>query len=97
MDNKIFNLLEKMYLELQDVKVELQGVKTEVKQNSNHILRLEDKMENKFGALFDNREVTNEKLENIDTKVDNISSDISIIKMITTKNWNDIDFLKRAK
>ena len=54
-------------------------------------------MENKFGALLDSREVINEKLENIDTKVDSISSDISIIKMITSKNWNDIDFLKRAK
>jgi hypothetical protein len=50
-----------------------------------------------LGGLFDNREVTNEKLTDIDIKVDNISSDLSIIKMITTKNWTDIDFLKKAK
>jgi septation ring formation regulator EzrA len=101
MDEKVFTLLEKMYGELtgkiDGIGNELQELKTEVKQNSNHILRLEDKVENKFGALFDNREVTNEKLDAIDTKVDTISSDLSIIKMITTKNWNDIDFLKRAK
>lgn len=97
MDDKIFNLLEKMYLELQEVKTDVKEVKTEVQHNSNHILRLEDKIENKFGALFDNRELTNEKLDNIDTKVDSITSDLSIVKMITSKNWTDIDFLKKAK
>jgi tetrahydromethanopterin S-methyltransferase subunit G len=90
MDEKVFNLLEKMYLELtgkiDGISTELQEVKTEVKQNSNHILRLEYKVENKFGALFDARETTNEKLDTIDTKVDNVASDLSIIKMITTKN-----------
>ena len=111
MDEKTFEFLEKILTEVQGVKQELQEVKNEVKevktdlkevknevkQNSNHILRLEDKMENKFGALFDNREVTNEKLDSIETKVDDVARSVINIELITSKNWNDIAILKKAK
>lgn len=90
MENKIYDLMEKMYVELQEVKAE-------VKQNSNHILRLENKMDEKFAALFDGRQGTNEKLDEINDKVDGISSDVSSIELITSKNWHDVAVLKKAK
>jgi len=54
MDDKEFNLLEKIYVELQETKKEL---KADIQSNSNHIIRLENEFHDKFGALIDELKV----------------------------------------
>ncbi|MHB1392352.1 MAG: hypothetical protein ACYCYE_04595 [Clostridia bacterium] len=46
MDDKVLDLLEKVYIELQDTK-------KEVKSANSHIIRLEDEFHKKIGILSD--------------------------------------------
>ncbi|QZY55575.1 hypothetical protein [Crassaminicella profunda] len=65
-NNKIINLLEKIYVELQETKKEL---KYEIGENRKSIKKLETTIESeisdKIRALYDSREVVNDKLETI--------------------------------
>lgn len=56
MSDKTFELLEKMYVEFSS-KFENLGMG--VKENSKEILKLENEISNKFGALFDAHNTTN--------------------------------------
>lgn len=97
MEDKTFELMEKMYAEMQTIKTDLQEVKTEVKQNSNHILRLENKMDEKLLALFDANTQMNQKLNDVTSGVEKISDDVSSIELITSKNWHDVAALKKVR
>ncbi len=87
MNDKIMDLLDKMYIEIQGTKKEfkidilklenhLQDTKKELKQeitqNRNDILRLENTMHDKFGVLFDGHKSINEVLYYIKDKLEDI-------------------------
>jgi cell division septum initiation protein DivIVA len=85
--DKIYDLVEKVYIELQDTKKDLGGrisnldtrvsnLESEVKKNSNHIVRMENEMSNKFGILFDFQKSTDEHFNNIEDKLESISSKV---------------------
>lgn len=104
-DNKMFDLMEKMYSELQSTKKEMQEGFKEVKgeiaenrnaivkleskvtENNNAIVKLESKIESeisdKVRGLFDAREVTNDKLDRIDEKLDGLQVDVNSLTIKT--------------
>ena len=51
--DQVFNLLEKVYFEVQEVKSELKQTKEEVQRNRYHIIRLENEVKVKFSAMSD--------------------------------------------
>ncbi|NLY44673.1 MAG: hypothetical protein GX053_01580 [Tissierella sp.] len=79
MDEKIFELLEILYTEVQDIKSnmatkdELANVEQNLKQE---IVRLEDKMDANHKALYDGYKLTYEKLEVLQEEVDEINEKI---------------------
>ncbi|MGE4282248.1 MAG: hypothetical protein AB7G87_00865 [Clostridia bacterium] len=80
MDDRLYDLLEKVYIELQEVKTDvkenqkhIKENEKHIKENQKHILRFEDNFSNKVSALFDAQSMTNERLDRIEQKVDTLS------------------------
>lgn len=80
MDNKVHDLLGKVYIELQDTK-------KEVKSANNHIIRLEDEFHKKVGILSDEvslvrKDITSVKgkLEVIEGKIDKHDIKVQVIE-----------------
>lgn len=79
MDEKIFELLEMLYTEVQDIKSnmatkdELANVEQNLKQE---IVRLENKMDANHRALYDGYQLTYEKLEVLQEEVDEMNEKI---------------------
>lgn len=81
MDEKVFDLLEKMYVELQKMKATM--------ATKNDIVKLEVKMEDNFKALYDGyaqntEKITEmrEKLDNLTDKVDNQEIKLQVLKSV---------------
>ena len=79
MEDKIFDLLEKVYIELQQTKKELKGELSGVKDDlsglkddlsgvKNRLILLENSVAAKISSLFEAQMITNEKLAGIDEK-----------------------------
>jgi len=68
-NSEMMNLLEKIYLELQQTKKEL---KNEISENRKSIIKLESIIESeisdKIRGLYDSREVINDKLDVLDER-----------------------------
>ncbi len=84
--------------EIQDVRTEL---KAEIQENRKSILRIETKIESeisdKIRALYDGREVTNDKLEKISGNIEDIKETLSNVELITASNWRDLTKLKSIR
>ena len=57
MDDKIFDLLEKMYVEIQEMKANM-VTKDDLAKTNQSIVRLEDKMDTNHKALYDGYKLT---------------------------------------
>lgn len=74
-EDKIFDLLEKVYFELQETKAnmatkgELAEVKAEVRSIKEIVVDIENDHGQKLGALFDGYKQNAEKLDRIETEV----------------------------
>jgi len=49
------------------------SLEKEIRQNGNQIVRLENQFHDKIGILFDAHKSTNERLDRLETKVDDIA------------------------
>ena len=92
MDDKMFELLEKMYIEMQEMKQNMvtkdelgkveQSMATkddlaDMRQDINQsIVRLENKMDVNHKALYDGYKLTYEKLTTLEKKVDEIDDKV---------------------
>lgn len=86
MEDRTFELLEKLYVEMQDMNADMNDMKgnmatkddlNDLKTGLKHdIVRLEDKMDTNHKALYDGYKLTYEKLERLEDKVDNISNKV---------------------
>jgi archaellum component FlaC len=98
MDDKVFNLLEKMYLELTEFK---QEVTQKLDSVDSRLTKLESTLENvtnkKIDVALEGYTANTEKLDSIDSKIEDMASTVTNIEIITSKNWNDIAILKKAK
>lgn len=79
MEERIFNLLETMYIDLIN---KIGNVGKEVKEVKNSLtikydnIRLENKMDENHKALYDGYRLSCEKLEVLEKRVDNIHNNI---------------------
>lgn len=75
MEDKLFELMTKMYSDI-TAKLDTMDKKLDSKADKNDVIQLEDKIHNDSKALFDGYKQTYEKLESLETKVDEISSKV---------------------
>lgn len=75
MDDKIFDLLEKMYVEIQEMKANM-VTKDDLAKTNQSIVRLEDKMDTNHKALYDGYRLTYEKLNTLEEKVDKLDKKV---------------------
>ncbi|WP_069999309.1 hypothetical protein [Cellulosilyticum sp. I15G10I2] len=73
MEDKIFELMSKMY---SDMTQKMDHMAKRMDNVENHIIKLEDKIDTQGKALFGGYKQTYEKLTTLETKVDELSSKI---------------------
>jgi septal ring factor EnvC (AmiA/AmiB activator) len=87
MDDKMFDLMSKIYGELTEfrkdtdkrfssLETDVGSLKTDVRSVKNDIIRLENKLDNSTKILFDGYEQTFEKIVNIEKEVKDLSSKV---------------------
>lgn len=81
-----------MYSELQETRNEVKEVKNEVRKTN---VAIDHEIKPKISALFDAREVDNDKLNTIDEKVDRVQIDVNNLTMKVVQSDNTIIELKR--
>ena len=86
MDNKINAMDNK--INAMDNKIN--AMDAEIKEVKSIQLRMEDKMDNNFKALYDAREVNFDDHKRIEDKIDTIHNELSSIEKVTIKNSADI-------
>ena len=93
-DNDLFELMTKMYSEMQemkgeikDVKEELSTVKTEVTKTN---VTIENDIKPRIEALFDGYKQNTESINQVSDKVDEIQRDINSLTIKTLRNENNI-------
>jgi polyhydroxyalkanoate synthesis regulator phasin len=88
-EDKMVELLEKIYTEFKDFKEE----------TKNNFQRLESKLEvevtQKLEALFDGYKTNSEKIDELDNKVDNLQFDVNNISIKVASNDNKIIEIRR--
>lgn len=65
-EEKILNLLEKVYIELQDTK---KGLTERIDRVENTVVRIENEHGQKLNALFDGYKQNSDKLDRIESEV----------------------------
>jgi ferritin-like metal-binding protein YciE len=73
MEDKMMDLMTKMYNEFSEFRKDMNQFRKETK---NDIIRLENKLDTSSKALFDGYKQTFEKLNSLEVKVDDISSKV---------------------
>ena len=104
-ENKIFGLLEKIYVEVQEVKNEVQEIKNEVKEVKNEVKKINVKIDGKLiptdKALLDGYKDNAEHITIVDDKIDRLQMDVNSISMKVSYNDSRIieisKDLKKAK
>lgn len=77
MEDKILDLIEKLYIEVQSMKGSM-ATKEDMALLKQDIVLLEDKMDRNHKALYDGYKLTYEKLGYLEEKVDGIEQDVEI-------------------
>jgi len=76
MEDKVLDLIEKMYMEMQEIKDGLSHASQSISKTNQSMVRLEDKMDTNFKALFDGYAQTYEKLVTLEDKVEQINNKV---------------------
>lgn len=85
MEKQLFELMTKMYSEMQEMK-ENMATKEDVKSIRQDIVKLENKMDNKLSALFDAREVGIDKETEISTGLQRVESKVDKLELKVLRN-----------
>jgi archaellum component FlaC len=84
-----------------DVKTDMSNVKNDMSEMKNRLGKIENTLENvtnkKIDIALEGYSSNTAKLDEIDSKIENMAADVTNIEIITSKNWNDIATLKKAK
>lgn len=84
MEDKVFDLLEKVYIELQNTKTEfksdIEDIKGDLNSINNRLTKIEIKMENevknKLDLLYEPQVDTNIRLDSLDKKMDELTEKV---------------------
>ncbi len=111
-ENKIYDLLEKIYIEVQETRGELKDFKEETNTRFNDVDVKFNSLEN---GLKEFREETDTRFDNLENKLDDIEAHnanrhveisgelrkikagLSKVEIVTADNWGDIARLKARK
>lgn len=80
MDDKIFDLMTKMYSEMHELKVDISVIKTDLKETKSDVNKIYNKIENdiekKLSAIFDGYKQTFEIEKENSRKLDDIADKV---------------------
>jgi predicted phage gp36 major capsid-like protein len=97
-NNKMFELMEKMYIEMKNMKQEMKNgfeeAKEERQQLANNIVKIEDDI-SKLQTVDEGILANTQKLDIIEKKVDNIEEFIKEKSIVVSKDYY-IQLLKKA-
>lgn len=85
MEKELFELMTKMYAEMQEMRKEL-NEKIDKKANKQDIVRLENKIDEKLEALFDAREVGIDKDEEISNGLQRVEKKVDKLELRVLRN-----------
>lgn len=85
MEKQLFELMTKMYNEMQEMRKEL-NEKIDTKANKQDIVRLENKIDEKLDALFDAREVGIDKDEEISNGLQRVEKKVDKLELRVLRN-----------
>ena len=86
MDEKIFELLSKLYNEVQDVKSHISKIEKKVDVISNQLTSFEDRVSNKLDALFDAELVNIDRDSEISTSIQRVEKKIESLELRVLKS-----------
>jgi hypothetical protein len=94
--DQVFDLLEKVYIEIKDTKFEL---KNDIQRIENDVHKLQVVVENEIKpdikTLYELQLQTNKKLEEHDKRFDTIENKIDVLSAKSLRHSYDIGALKR--
>ena len=100
-NEKLFELMSKMYNEIQDISSDLKDVKQKVETIDTRTTKIEMCIENnvleKVSALFDARSLQQDTNNTIVQSLERIENEINTIEKVTARNCFDISHLKAIK
>lgn len=73
MEDKVFDLLEKMYIEMQEMKINM--------ATKQDIVRIENKMDTNHKALYDGYKQSIEGITEVNEKLDRLTGDLNYLDM----------------
>ncbi len=84
MEDKVFDLLEKVYIELQNTKTEfkcdMKDIKGDLNSINNRLTKIEIEMENevknKLDLLYESQVDTNRRLDSLENKMDELTEKV---------------------
>ncbi|MDU6361009.1 MAG: hypothetical protein ACLSH8_03210 [Zhenhengia sp.] len=85
MEKQLFELMTKMYNEIQEMK-ENMATKEDVKSIKQDIVKLEHKIDEKLEALFDAREVGIDKDAEISTSLQRVETKVDKLELRVLRN-----------
>lgn len=97
MDEKILELLEKIYIEVQETKSDIKILKTDVKSLQDGQTRIETKLDTLDDKITELEPLNAKRHIELNNKIDKLSMDLNIVEAISGKNLADIAILKAVK
>ncbi len=76
MEDKTFELIEKMYSEFQEIKIDINDLKSEVRTVGNQVTKIENDLKPKVETALEGYQAVYEKLQEHDQKFDQLSDKI---------------------
>lgn len=86
-NNDLFELMTKMYSEMQQMKGEISGLKNEVTKTN---IAIEQDIKPSISAILDGYKQNTESINQVSDKVDEIQRDINSLTIKTLRNENNI-------
>ena len=95
MEDKVFDLLTKMYNEIQDMKSDMNDMKSEIKvtnkkldekADKSDIIRLEHTLGNKIEALFDAIEIQIDRNTEVATNLKRVENKVDKLELKVIRN-----------
>lgn len=93
MEDRTFNLLEKIYSEFKEFKEEAN--KSFKRMEAEFETKLEVEVSQKLEALLDGYKVNSERLDELNNKVDNLQLDVNNLSIKVASNDNKIIEIRR--
>ena len=97
MDKEILELLKQIQEDNKEFRNGIKQIQEDNKEFRSEINNKLDNITNKLEAVYEQTADLTEFRTEVNEKLDTIKDDLSVVELITSKNWNDISKLKAIK